>query len=659
MNNKKIFVLIFVLLCFCTVLFVLKLFWFFSDSESDKIYKQGIEFYKKRDYQNAYYNFKKISFLSSYSLPALYRQATCAWELKDNKTAVKKYSKFAKIYKYTDVAPEAIWKLALIELDKNNKKKASVYLNKLTEKYPESDFAKAAAYQLGNIYLEEGKDKRAKEYFIEYIEYAPLGRYALNVLNSIEAFDFASFTTDEKVYIANAYYENGRYTKSLRVLDELPFEASWALLVKNYDKLGDMDSLSRAILKGVSVRRGEFVPEEKEILDIMLLYIRKSGLPYKQAAYNLAMSAKNTKNYPLALFLLSKYIDRDSQIKNYEKIYTDYPKSIVAPDALWNVFWQNYKNGEFDEALKLSKLYSSVYFDYNIQPKIMFWSAKIHLKEGKKKLARSILHNVATNFPNSYYAFRANAMLKARKNPWHADPNVRVKKDSAFSKFPMSKDTKEYRLLGKFVELNDFEAVQNFKIDDKFLNSWLAAKNGRKSYSVLLARDALSADNYEISFSNPKYRLAYPIYYSALINKTAGKYGINPYLMLALMREESFFNTEAVSSTGAMGLMQIMPATARMMDSTLYDKNMLAVPEYNIAIGIRYFSHLMEIFNGNEALCVLAYNSGPGSVKKWLSENKNKDFDEFIENVPFPETANYIKKVYTSYWVYMNIYERM
>ncbi len=65
----------------------------------------------------------------------------------------------------------------------------------------------------------------------------------------------------------------------------------------------------------------------------------------------------------------------------------------------------------------------------------------------------------------------------------------------------------------------------------------------------------------------------------------------------------------------------------------------------------------MEIFNGNEALCVLAYNSGPGSVKKWLSNNTNKDFDEFVENVPYSETANYIKKVYASYWVYTNIYK--
>ena len=181
----------------------------------------------------------------------------------------------------------------------------------------------------------------------------------------------------------------------------------------------------------------------------------------------LSSNQKNTKNYPLALFLLSKYIDSDSRIKNYRKNIYRLSKSVVAPDALWNVFWYHYKNGRYDEALKLSKLYPVVYADYNIQPKIMFWSAKIHLKTGKKKLARSILHNVASNFPNSYYAFRANAMLKASKKPWHTNANVHIKKDSTFRKFPLNQETKEYRLLNKFVELNDFEAIQNhLKIDD-------------------------------------------------------------------------------------------------------------------------------------------------------------------------------------------------
>ena len=113
MTNKKIFIILIILFISCIVFFSIRSFCLYSDSESDKIYRQGIEFYNKADYQNAYYNFKKIPIFSSYSAPALYRQAMCAWELKDNKTAISKYSKFVKTFKNTNFAPEALWKLAL------------------------------------------------------------------------------------------------------------------------------------------------------------------------------------------------------------------------------------------------------------------------------------------------------------------------------------------------------------------------------------------------------------------------------------------------------------------------------------------------------------------------------------------------------------------
>ncbi len=656
-KEKFLFLLALLLFAGFFVLFILKVVLNFADAETGKIYKQGLEFYQKTDYQNAYYNFKKISFLSTYSGPALYRQATCAWELKDYKTAAKKYHKFAKVYKNTDVAPESIWKLALSEFELGDRKKAEKYLRKLVEKYPESDFSKAAAYKLGVLYYDSGNKTKAKEYFIEYLEYAPLGRFALDCINLLQNYEDNMLSYSDKLYIANALYENGYYTRSLEILTDVSFEKSWILLTKNYDKLSNIDTLSSVVLKGVGLDFKQSPDAEKEILDIMGLYIRKSNLPSKQAAYNLVLAAKNKSSYPLALFLYSKYVDYDSSIKNYEKIYQAYPNSIVAPDSLWLVFWNDYKNKDYNSALKLSKAYTNVYFDYNVQPKIMFWTAKIHYKMNRKKIARSLLHNIVYNFPNSYYAFRANSILRGSKSAFNTNPKMKIKDKFSLDDFAFESTGKEYRLLNKFVTLGDYDVIQNFKINDATLNSWIAARSGRRAYSVLLARDEIIKNPKNISLSNQKYKFAYPLYYREYVSKYSEKYNINPYLMISLIREESFFNNEAVSSTGAMGLMQLMPGTAKTMDYNLYDTNKLFIPEYNISLGVKYFAYLMEIFNGNEALCVLAYNSGPGSVKKWLSNNTNKDFDEFVENVPYPETANYIKKVYASYWVYTNIYK--
>ncbi len=261
--NRKIFAsLTLVLLVVCLVLLVFKIFCSVSDAKTDKIYKQGLEFYKKSDYQNAYFNFKKISFLSPYFGPALYRQATCAWELKDYKTAAAKYSKFAKLYKNTDAAPEAIWKLALIELElggASNTKRAKKHLQKLVEKYPESDFSKAAAYKLGVLYYDAGDTAKAKNYFIEYIEYAPLGRYALECINLLQNYDDKALSFKDKIYIANALYENGYYKRSLNVLADVPFEKSWLLLMKNYDKLSNIEEFSSVVIRGAGLDRKSVV----------------------------------------------------------------------------------------------------------------------------------------------------------------------------------------------------------------------------------------------------------------------------------------------------------------------------------------------------------------------------------------------------------------
>lgn len=642
------------LLALCLGLFLIKAFWFFSDTESDKIYKQGVEFFNKGDYQNAYYNFKKISILSSYSIPALYRQATCAWELNDSKTAIKKYSKFAKIYKNTEAAPEAIWKVALLEENKGDRRKANSYYNKIINKYPESDFAKASAYKLGVYYFDNNEKHKAKDFLVEYIEYAPMGRYSLDVLSMLQSYKTMELSLDDKFFMAESYFQNGKYMTSLEILSEIPLADSWLLMAKNYDKLERIEDFQNAVLKGVSIQQKKRY-DEKAILEIMSLYIKKSYLPQKQAAYNLVVNTKENSLYSLSLFLYSKYVDYDSSIKNYEKIYTVYPNSIVAPDSLWLVFWDRYKKGEYEEALKLSKFYTNVYFDYNIQPKIMFWTAKIHIKNGHKKHARAVLHNIVSNFPNSYYAFRSFCILKHVKSPWNPKTNVRIKDKFTLENFPLDYDKKEYRLLHKFSALGDWAVISNFKINDKFLDSWLSAMSGKKAYSVRVARDEI-LENQKIPFSNPGYKLAYPLYYKDEVNLYSEKYNVNPYLMISLIREESFFNAEAVSSTGARGLMQLMPSTALLMDPS---GGNLFRGEYNISLGVKYFAHLMEIFNGNAPLCVLAYNSGPGSVKKWLNNSNGGDFDEFVENVPYPETANYIKKVYASYWVYMNIYERM
>ncbi len=157
-------------------------------------------------------------------------------------------------------------------------------------------------------------------------------------------------------------------------------------------------------------------------------------------------------------------------------------------------------------------------------------------------------------------------------------------------------------------------------------------------------------------WSNTYIKGKLPTKYDEFVEKYADEYGVDKYLVYAVISVESDFDKDAVSSVGACGLMQIMPETAEWMNEkySLGMENIdLFSPETNIRIGCRYLSYLTERF-GNTELAVTAYNGGEGNVSEWL---KKYSFDgKTLLNVPYKETANYIKKVNARYEIYSKLY---
>src|SRR5690606_17081182 len=119
--------------------------------------------------------------------------------------------------------------------------------------------------------------------------------------------------------------------------------------------------------------------------------------------------------------------------------------------------------------------------------------------------------------------------------------------------------------------------------------------------------------------------------------------------LYAIARQESAFREDARSPVGAMGLMQLMPATAREMakrSGMSFQPQDLLKPEKNIALGSRYLNELLNQFNGNRILAAAAYNAGPSRVKRWLSKDDAKlPYDVWIETIPFQETRGCVQNV--------------
>ena len=147
--------------------------------------------------------------------------------------------------------------------------------------------------------------------------------------------------------------------------------------------------------------------------------------------------------------------------------------------------------------------------------------------------------------------------------------------------------------------------------------------------------------------SVPPYflRMYYPRKYEDAIMKYARQNNLDPYLIMGLVHQESTFNPLARSPVGAVGLMQLMPPTAKELARRLRSSANVEDPEVNIRLGTFYFRQLVDMFGGVVQLAVASYNAGMGNVMRWRRAAPKKPLDEFIESMPFPETRNYVKRV--------------
>lgn len=161
-----------------------------------------------------------------------------------------------------------------------------------------------------------------------------------------------------------------------------------------------------------------------------------------------------------------------------------------------------------------------------------------------------------------------------------------------------------------------------------------------------------------IIFRNIILKVVYPQKYSEYVEKYAEEYQIDKELIYAMIKSESNFRVDVVSSKKAMGLMQILESTACEVADELdkkITKEDLLNPETNICIGTKYISNLIKKYSNIE-LAIASYNAGIGNVDSWIEKGVIQKNGTDIENIPFKETNNYIRKILRDYEVYKRLY---
>lgn len=340
---------------------------------------------------------------------------------------------------------------------------------------------------------------------------------------------------------------------------------------------------------------------------------------------------------------------KKESIAIYEELIAKYPKSGFAEEASWNLGWIYYKNGNYERADKTFSAFVNAASTFNASRSV-YWTARIQENLGQIDKATNIYKKLAGKYFPSYYPFLAQ--LKAKYTP----EDILYSYDYTINK-PNNINLEKAELLIELGILEDAKLEidvikRNAKeIDDYIMLSFLYSQVNDFYNSINIVQGV----KHTLAL-----KLSYPKGYSEIVEKYTNKYGVDENLIYSIMREESRYQPDVVSPANARGLMQLIPKTGSASAAEIglkkYNTKKLYDPETNIHIGTYYFKKVLDKFNGNVFHALGSYNAGPHRVTMWMGKYPNLDMDEFVEEIPFRETRNYIRRVLRSYGAYKYIY---
>jgi soluble lytic murein transglycosylase len=545
---------------------------------------------------------------------------------------------------------------ALLELKKEDEAGEALY--QYIKEYPGEWETRLL---LARLLKKTNKKEEAVKIFKEiFISAAPV---SLDALGDLKAMNEDKFTLEEILGRAGNLFKKGNFPRA-----EAAYKKAFKYIKIPAEKNKIRFSIGMCQFRqkqySNAVKSFELIKDPEAAFWRARAFYRISDM----AGFNSIIKEFETKypgNQYLAdlLIMLANEQKRDGRLieaeETFKRVISEFPSD--AEDALWGLGWMNYKQEKYEEAVKyFSSLMSSAkndaYYRY------LYWKVKsldmivkncMKIKadmktednvcaEGKDdKAYEELMENTG------YYGF----MLKVRSKGIEASGRI----EAPAPVMPDGEIYKRIELL-KFFGMNK-EAVGEIKTVLR------DAKNPDEfrylGYSAIEAGEYKSIIYFAEGIDNREFLpLAYPQGFRDTVLAAAENDEVDPLLVFALIREESRFDSEVVSIAGAVGLMQLMPSTARRMNRALKielsSNSDLFDARKNIPIGTHYLSLLIEEFK-DVPLAIAAYNAGENAVRKWILNSGRQETDVFIEDIPYSETKKYVKNVLKSYWRYRTI----
>ena len=354
---------------------------------------------------------------------------------------------------------------------------------------------------------------------------------------------------------------------------------------------------------------------------------------------------------------------KNEAIDLYNKVITYFTSSPIRQNAMWRLAWVYYRAGEWQAAFAAFGALANQAKDRGISNAALYWQARSAAKNGDNESAKQLYSQIVKGADESYYqnlALRGLERLgisleepptSAAALPAEPDPPL-----SAQVSFHLSRARELAGISLNRMAVAELDEVSRTKPLGRLRAILIREYFHAQAYARSLAlANQLSGSNEARNY----YR--FPLAFWTMIKQHAEERGIDPYLILALIRQESLFDPRARSSAAALGLMQLLPSTARRIAKQLGmsspSPQALFEPEVNLTLGTQYLKDLLQRYSNNWFKAIAAYNAGESAVDRWEREIVTDDIEEFVERIPYSETRGYVKLVMRNHRIYKQLYD--
>jgi soluble lytic murein transglycosylase len=579
----------------------------------------------------------------------------------------------------TGLTPSAmVWAAAVLR-DAGDPAGAVTVLRRTLPRVTEASEAARIRYALGEALLAAGDQKEAVRVFSALwlqapASYGDAAEHQLKALADVGVVPPAPSPAERAVraerLLGSGLIERARLEAEALAAEKPPGETrerALRVLMHASRRLGRDDAALAAVNEGLGA-----APAERRaswLLDLARLRQRRDRETALAVLDRVVRESPKSSEAADALQMKAEILEaanRHSEAeKTYAKLAADYPDEDEAAGAQWRLGWLAWFRGQNAEAVARWSRLQAGRGGSALREAATYWHGRALERKGDREQAARQFALLVKEVPRSYYG-----LLAAKRAPgvpagtgaavfaFPADPLEALQGDERFLRAAALRAVG----LSEFADEELDELTRRSVGEPRRLYALSAAYVAEERYHMalrILRRSFLGAARAGGASPHEFWQMLYPLGWREGLTAAAERSSVDPFLIAAVVREESSYHPQARSRVGARGLMQLMPDTgrevARSRQIPFPDVEVLDQPLVNLELGSIFYAGLLREFR-DPRLATAAYNAGPTRVREWWANRRTDDLDVWVEQIPFNETRAFVKRVMLSWQEYQRVY---